>query len=210
MRSAVLFLAIAGLSSAAIAQTGSLSIVGVGPGDTIDTTGGAAAFTISVYGDADFGTAIAGGGYSLLADANLWSGSVTDMSVAVPDWAALGFQDDGHAGDGNYNGVIFGQLIFPPFIPADPASMLANGPVLISTFTVTVAQGTAGVIDWTIGGGVGPFIMEIFTDDGGTGSFTQLTEAELNLGGISVLIFPTPSSLALLGLGGLVAGRRRR
>ncbi len=203
MKSTITLVAVAGLASAAAAQTGSLSIVPSAM--TVDSTT-TTSFTLSVYADADFGTAVAGGGYSLSATGG--AGIVTNMTVGVPDWAALGFQDDGHAGDGNYNGVIFGQLIFPPFIPADPGSLLDSGPVLISTFTVTIASDSAGVIDWSTGGGVGPFVIEIFTDDGGSGSFTQLTD--LDFGGAQVNVVPAPSAMALLGLGGLVAGRRRR
>ncbi len=206
MRNTAILLAAAGLASAAGAQTGSLSLSV--SGGTVDTTGGAATFTLAVWGDAGFGDAIAGGGFSLSAVGG--AGIVTDMTTSVPDWAALGFQDNGHGGDGNYNGVIFGQLIFPPFIPAAAESMLGNGPVLVASFSVTVAADSAGVIDWSIGGGVGPFIMEIYTDDGASGSFTQLTEADITFGGASIMIFPAPSSVALLGLGGLVAGRRRR
>ncbi len=203
MKSTLTLVAVAGLASAAAAQTGSLSIVPSAM--TVDSTT-TTSFTLSVYADADFGTAVAGGGYSLSATGG--AGIVTDMTVGVPDWAALGFQDDAHAGDGNYNGVIFGQLIFPPFIPAAPDSLLDSGPVLISTFTVTIAANSAGVVDWSTGGGVGPFVIEIFTDDGGSGSFTQLID--LDFGGAQVNVVPAPSAMALLGLGGLVAGRRRR
>ncbi len=172
---------------------------------TVDSTT-TTSFTLSVYADADFGTAIAGGGFSLSAVGG--AGIVTDMVGSTPDWAALGFQDNGHAGDGNYNGLIFGQLIFPPFIPAAPESMLGSGPVLVGTFAVTIAADSAGVVDWSTGGGVGPFVLEVFTDDGGSGVMTQLTD--LDFGGVSVNVVPAPSAMALLGLGGLVAGRRRR
>ncbi len=203
MKSTLTLVAVAGLASAATAQTGSLSITSSAM--TVDSTT-TTSFTLSVYADADFGTAIAGGGFSLSAVGG--AGIVTDMVGSTPDWAALGFQDNGHAGDGNYNGLIFGQLIFPPFIPAAPESMLGSGPVLVGTFAVTIAADSAGVIDWSTGGGVGPFVLEVFTDDGGSGVMTQLTD--LDFGGVSVNVVPAPSAMALLGLGGLVAGRRRR
>ncbi len=203
MKNALALIAVAGIASAATAQNGSLSLVSSAM--TVDSTT-TTSFTISVYGDADFGTAIAGGGFSLSAVGG--AGIVTDMTASVADWAALGYEDQGHAGDGNYTGFIFGQLIFPPFIPADPASLLIDGPVYIGSFAVTIAADSAGVIDWSTGGGVGPFVMEIFTENGGTGDFTQLTD--LDFGGVSVNVVPAPSAMALLGLGGLVAGRRRR
>ena len=203
MKNALALIAVAGIASAATAQNGSLSMTSSAM--TVDSTT-TTSFTLSVYADADFGSAIAGGGFSLSAVGG--AGIVTDMVGSTPDWAALGFQDNGHAGDGNYNGLIFGQLIFPPFIPAAPESMLGNGPVLIGTFAVTIAADSAGVIDWSTGGGVGPFVLEVFTDDGGAGTMTQLTD--LDFGGVSVNVVPAPSAMALLGLGGLVAGRRRR
>jgi hypothetical protein len=177
----------------------------------MDTAGDMTSFTLSVWADTDFGTAVAGGGFTLNAVGG--AGTVTDMVASVPAWGALGFQDNGHAGDGNQAGLIFGQLIFPPFIPAAAESMLGNGPVLVGTFTVTIAENSPdGLIEWTVGGGLGSSVLEIFTDDGGAGSFTQLTEADIDFGSVSVLIgiIPAPSAMALLGLGGLVAGRRRR
>ncbi len=203
MKNALALIAVAGIASAATAQNGSLSMTSSAM--TVDSTT-TTSFTLSVYADADFGSAIAGGGFSLSAVGG--AGIVTDMVGSTPDWAALGFEDQGHAGDGNYTGLIFGQLIFPPFIPAAPESMLGNGPVLIGTFAVTIAADSAGVIDWSTGGGVGPFVLEVFTDDGGAGTMTQLTD--LDFGGVSVNVVPAPSAMALLGLGGLVAGRRRR
>ncbi len=205
MKRAVSFIAVAGLASAAAAQTGSLSITSSVV--TIDPSG-TASFTLSVWGDADFGTAIAGGGFSLSATGG--DGVVADMVASVPDWATLGFQDNGHAGGGNYNGVIFGQLIFPPFIPPAADSMLGGGAVLLGIFEVAlVADPGAFFIEWTLGGGVGPFVMEVFTDDGGAGTMTRLTEADITFGSVSVFV-PAPSSVVLLGLGGLVVGRRRR
>ena len=104
--------------------------------------------------------------------------------------------------------MIFGQLIFPPFIPPAAESALGNGPVLLANFAVTIAANSDGVVDWTTAGGLGSFVLEIFTDDGADGSFTQLTTVDF--GGTSVNVVPAPSAMALLGLGGLVAGRRRR
>jgi len=204
MKSTLALVAVAGLASAAAAQTGSLSITSSAA--TVDTTGAAATFTLSVWGDADFGTHISGGGFAMNAVGG--AGVVTDMVASSAAWGALGFQDNGHTGDGNHAGMIFGQLIFPPFIPADPASALGAGPVLLGSFAVTVAANSAGTVDWTTAGGVGDFILEIFTDDGAAGSFTQLTA--VTHGAASVNVVPAPSAMALLGLGGLVAGRRRR
>lgn len=205
MKKAIGLIVLSGLASSAFAQTGSLSITSsVATLDSTTTT----SFTLSVWGDADFGTHIAGGGFTLSAAGG--AGIVTDMVASVPPWAALGFQDNGHSGDGNHDGVIFGQLIFPPFINPDPASSLAGGPVLLASFAVTIAANSAGTIDWSTAGGLGDFVLEIFTDDGGDGSFTRLTGADISFGTTSVGNTPAPSAIALLGFGGLAAGRRRR
>ncbi|PCI10802.1 hypothetical protein COB72_02505 [bacterium] len=204
MKNTVTLIAFAGIASIATAQSGSFSIVPSAL--TVDSSGGASTITLAVYGDADFGTAISGGGFSLTANGG--AGIVSGMTAAVAPWGALGFMDLGDAGDGNYNGMIFGQLIFPPFIPAAADSMLANGAVLLGNFTVTIAADSAGVIDWSTAGGVGDFDMEIFTDDGAAGAFTQLSG--VSAGSASVTVVPAPSALALLGLGGIAAGRRRR
>ena len=164
--------------------------------------------TLAVYGDADFGTAIAGGEFAL--DGNGPLGMVSNMLGTSAAWGALGFQDNGYAGNNDYNGLIFGQLIFPPFINPDPASMLGNGPVLVGTVTVTFEQFAFGFYTWDAIAGNGDFMLEIYTDDGGAGVFSQLTAADIDLGSASVFIFPSPSSLALLGFGGVAGCRRRR
>ena len=202
MKNAIALIAVAGIATVASAQSGTLSIVA--SASTIDSTA-TTSFTLAVYGDADFGTAIAGGAFSLSASGG--AGVVTDMVGAAAAWGALGEEDLGHAADGNYNGLIFGQLIFPPFINPDAGSMLGNGPVLLGNITVTIAADSAGVIDWTTGS-AGDFFMEIFEDNGADGVFTQLSQ--VTQGTARVNVVPAPSAMAMLGLGGLVAGRRRR
>ena len=203
MKSTLTLVAVAGLASAAAAQSGSLSIVA--SASTVFTTGAAASVTLAVYGDADFGTAISGGGFALNAAGG--AGIVSGMSATGTAWGALGHMDLGDAGDGNYNGLVFGQFIFPPALPAHADSLLGNGPVLLGTFNVSIEADSAGMIDWSTAGGVGDFTLEVF--DVQTGSFTALI-AEVSHGAASVNVVPAPSAMALLGLGGIVAGRRRR
>ena len=202
MKNTLALIAVAGIATVASAQSGSLSMTSSAA--TVDTSGAAATFTLSVWGDADFGTHIAGGGFALSATGG--AGIVTSMAASVPAWGALGFQDNGATGDGNYAGVIFGQLIFPPVIAPAAESALGNGAVLLATFSVTAAADSAGTVDWSTADAGGDFILEIYDD--ANGSFTQLTAADF--GGVSVNFVPAPSAMALLGLGGLVAGRRRR
>ncbi len=205
MKSALIFLAASGLASSAFGQSAMLSIVPSAAtwDTTISTT-----YTLSVYAEVDFGTAIAGGEFAINGYGNAVP-AVTSMVGESASWGALGFQDDGYAGNGNYNGMIFGQLIFPPFLPPDEGSMIGSGPVLLGIITVTLEVDAGGVLGFSTAAGMGPFVLEIYTDDGGSGTMTQLMDADIIHDSVTVMI-PSPSTLGLLGLGGLVAGRRRR
>ncbi|MDF1809166.1 MAG: PEP-CTERM sorting domain-containing protein [Phycisphaerales bacterium] len=206
MKIALGMIALAGLANIASAQSASLSIVS--PVATIDTSGGSVSISLEIFADVDFGTAIAGGEFAL--DGTAPVNSVASMIGASAAWGELGFQDNGYAGDADYNGMIFGQLIFPPFINPAVESMLGNGPVLLGTVTVVINSHTFGVWDWNTAAGSGDFMLEIYTDDGGAGVFTQLTADDISMGSVSVFMIPAPSSIALIGLGGLIGTRRRR
>jgi len=206
MKNAIALAAVAGIASAAAAQTGALSIVSSHA--TVDSTM-TTSFTLSVYGDADFGTHLTGAAFNLGA---VGGGMVTDMVASGAAWGGLGFEDLGHTGGGN-TGMIMGQITFLPFIAPDAASALGNGPVFLGSFAVTIAADSAGQIDWTLAGGIGTFALEVIdvnANPGGNppGEITGL--ASPSFGSVSVNVVPAPSAMALLGLGGLVAGRRRR
>lgn len=191
---------IAGLASVAAAQSASFSIV---PSATVVDCSVTTSFTLSVYADADFGTAIAGGEVGLMA---VGGDGVLDVTAEAAAWGA-GFQNDrGHDGSGGHNGLVFGQLIFPPILPPHPNSTLP-GLVLVGVFTVTIPINSGGtLIDWTTTGGQGPFALEVFDD--ADSSFTQLTDVQH--GGASMFICPSPSSCGVFILAGLVGVRRRR
>jgi hypothetical protein len=207
MKNVLAVVVCAGFASAAAAQSGSLTIV---PSVTsLDTHSGMASLTLSVYGDADFGTAIAGGEFALSVTGFGVDG-IMDIVGSAASWGALGEQDNGYSGDGMYDGLIFGQLIFPPFIPAADGSLLGAGPVLLGTLDVTFDAFTCAQLDFTLSGGSGPFVLEVFTDDGADGEFTQLDSSQISFGTASVFVVPSPSSMALLSMAGMVLARRRR
>ena len=210
MKNTIVLAAVAGIASAAAAQNGSLSII---PSvTTIDSTV-STSFTIAIYASADFGTHIAGGAFGLSNAGG--AGIVTDMTVDVVAWASAGTTstDRGHNADGDYEGLVFGQPIlpFPPFnLFPDAASSLAGGGVLIANFAVTIAAGSEGVIDWsTRADTIATFVLSIYNE-------ADLSQANIDNGNFAghgsaqVNVVPAPSAMALLGLGGLVAGRRRR
>ena len=204
MKNAIALAAVAGIASAAAAQTATLNIVA---SQTLVDSTVTNMITLSVYGSADFGTHVSGGGFSLSAAGG--AGVVGAMAGAPEAWGAIGLNDLGDGGNGNYAGLVFGQLIAPPFFPPDVASDFSGGEVLLATFTVEILAGSEGVIDWStaiapVGGGV---VLQIF--DAGDDSLTDVLSGSFGSSG-AVTVVPAPSAMALLGLGGLVAGRRRR
>ena len=203
----VVFGTVAGLASAAAAQSATLSIV---PSSTAIDGTMTTSFTLSIYASVDFGTHIAGGEFGLTATGGV---AVTEVTGAAASWGA-GFQNDrGHTGEGNHAGLVFGQLIFPPVLNPDPASALP-GPVLLGVMTVTLDPDYSGpddayVTNWSTTAGEGAFILEVF--DAGTGEFTQITSVEHDtVRVLTGIITPAPTSLALLGFGGLIGVRRSR
>lgn len=206
MKSCVLLAAFAGIASGALGQSASLSIVA---SQTVVDSTVTTSITLAVYGDADAGTHITGAWFGLSATGG--EGVVDDMALAsVASWGELGEADFGHAGDGNYNGVSMGQVVFPPFLPPDPASALGSGPVLLANLRVTIAEGSLGLIDWSLVGSSNyHVVLETFASHPAhEGNYWQFVSPEF--GNVSVNVVPSPSVLGLLGLGGLVAGRRRR
>ena len=205
MKNTIVLAAVAGIASAAAAQSGSLTLV---PSVTTIDSSVSTSFTMSVYANADFGTHIAGGAFSL-ANAG-GAGIVTDMDFASVGWGEGGENDRGHDADGNYTGVVFGQIIIPAFNLQPSPDSAIDGDVFVGSFMVTIAAGSEGLIDWTTGvDGISPFVLEIY--DAGDESSTSLLNGDFDgHGGARVNVVPAPSALALLGLGGIAAGRRRR
>ncbi len=191
--------AIAGFAAAASAGSSfSLSIAGAPM--TVDTSMGAATFTVDVIGDSSFGTHMLGGAFSLTSG----SSNVLAMAWTPAAWSAFN-TDGGYAGGGDYNTVIFGQLVIPgvpPFDQPAPGSELGSA---IGSFQITVEG--AGVLDLSLNA-ASPFSLEVI--DLVSGTTQNSSNGSLSLNGASINLVPAPSAMALLGLGGIVAGRRRR
>ena len=197
MKNTLTLIAIAGIASAASAQNFSLSIVGAPT-----TVAEGAVFSFDVTGDADVGTHMLGGAFSMTSGSAL----ISSMTWTPAAWSSFN-TDGGYAGNGDYNAVVFGQLIIPgvpPFNVAAPGSELGG---VIGTFQVTLAATGSGVIDFALVG-ESPFSLESI--DPATGAGGNSSQGQLALNGASVNVTPAPSALALLGLGGIAAGRRRR
>jgi hypothetical protein len=195
MKSSVLIVsAVAGCALCASAQEFSLSLV---PSATAPGLGGS--FTMSVYGDADQGTHLLGGAFSLISNSECIAG----MSWTPADWSSFN-TDGGYAGSGNYNQVVFGQLVIPPIFPPAPGSELGG---LIGTYTIQLGQLGTGVIDFQLVAGT-PFTLESI--DNTTGETFQSTSGTIALGSARITCFPTPGGCSAFAAAGLIAVRRRR
>ena len=195
MKSTIALVAIAGFAAAASAQNFSLSI-----NAPMEVAEGAV-FTIDVIGDADTGTHMLGGGFSLTSG----SGLIANIAWTPADWSAFN-TDNGYAGNGDHAGVIFGQLLIfgiPGFdVPAEGSALGSS----IGTFQITLGAGF-GDINFELNA-ASPFSLQSYNESDGATSSSA--DGQLALNGATVTVTPAPSALALLGLGGLAAGRRRR
>ena len=197
MKNTVLLIALAGLTTAASAEDFSLSMEGPSVVD------GSSVFTIDIIGDSTFGTHMLGGTFGIV---NSGDQVVTDMTW-TPSWSYFN-TDHGHAGGGNYNQVVFGQLILPhppPLGGPAPGSELGSS---VGSFQITV---DTDMEFWEIELGFvtyEPFTLEIF--DNNSWATMNDTQGNLILNDITIRSVPAPSALALLGFGGLAASRRRR
>ncbi len=197
MKNALTLIAIAGIASAASAQNWSLSI-----SNAPATVAEGSVFSFDVIGDSDVGTHMLGGSFSMTSGSAL----IASMTWTPASWSAFN-TDGGYAGNGDYNAVVFGQLVIPGVPPFDvpaPGSELGG---VIGTFQVTLVGAGFGDIDFALVG-ESPFSLE--TLDPITGAGGNSSEGQLALTGATVTVTPAPSALALLGLGGIAAGRRRR
>ena len=195
-KQAVVTLGICGLATSAFAQNFSLTLV---PSvQTIDTSAGAVTITMSVIGDADVGTHMLDGAFSMHSNSQL----VQDMAWSPASWSQFN-TDGGYAGNGDYNQIAYGQLwpiggIFPP----PPNSALG---MTIGTFEITLA-GT-GEVEFNLLEGT-PFTLETIDEFNGVKYID--TDGTLTLQGASITVVPAPAGFASLLICGLLSARRTR
>lgn len=195
MKKHMIMAALAGSASLAAAQNFSLSLV---PSTTAPLPG--SSFTLTVFGDADVGTHFLGGAFSLESDGQC----IQSMTWTPAAWSQFN-TDGGFAGNGDYNEVVFGQLVLPPVFLPGAGSELGSA---IGTYTIVLDPGIGDFqIDFQLVG-ASPFTLE--TVDAVTGQTFQSSDGTLTLGSARVALIPSPGALSVLGLGGLVATRRRR
>ncbi len=136
-------------------------------------------------GSGNFGVLPGAGHPSLMAPYNFLPGVATNQGTAAGN---------------NLNGVLWGhQFIFSPVhpLPANPAKVWEG------TFTMV----TNGQVDFSFNGMA---LTGIDVSSGPVAAGAIPWVADFASSGGTAVITPAPASLALLGLGGLVALRRRR
>lgn len=150
--------------------------------------------TVEVWADwdADLFYAFAAANWSLLGD------MTGDFSGPMSAFTDPG-QDDGTPMDGDVLDIITGQLQFP----AGGLMADTSDPVMIWSGTWSTTDFTARTVDLA----TDTDRYSLYVDDTGLSSDVTPTVIE---GAGEIIVVPAPASLALVGLGGLVAMRRRR
>ena len=180
-------LAVVALAGSALAQNG-LSF-NFPNGNTYD---GNAAVKVEVYAHYTAGQFMAWAGWAGAVNGDA-SGSFANLALGNP--VPPPGTSAGSAGS-SVGGIIAGQLHFPPLFFANTAN-----PILIWSGEWSTGNLTARTVDLST-------LSTKLTNYLPSGSSQNLTGWDEAKGTIEVV--PAPSALALLGLGGLVAGRRRR
>ena len=188
-------IAVAGIAAAASAQTMTYSwtVGDTGDNDGVITGGESAVLTLWAAMDPAPAVGFAGSIYDIMGGANWDTGTVDSYENLVD---SLGTGPGALQGNGDIMGIEAFQL--PPFF--NP-SYDASNPIALYAITWTPADYTARTVEVADANHLN---NDIYTDDFGTSAGYDGVN-----GAASFNVVPAPASLALLGLGGLVARRRR-
>lgn len=184
-------LAVAGVAAAAAAQSINIDVANptLNPGESTMVTLSAG------YGGTDYAVAGVGTNFISSVGSTGWS----DIALIAP---MNGPGTSGGAGSATgVDGIIAGQLNFPPAgIYADSSNPIA---FWSATYTAS-ATGDEGVVDLS----TQTSRFDVYVDR--MSSLSESRLADIREGAATITVVPAPASLALLGLGGLAAARRRR
>ncbi|KAA0214199.1 MAG: PEP-CTERM sorting domain-containing protein [Leptolyngbya sp. PLA3] len=202
MKSVFAIAAVAGLAGAALAQDFTIYAVAPASANVGDT------YTVEFWGQVEGGSFVAGtsaiAGFGVDA---LGTGNVAAVSTAtIATWAA-GFGVAGTVNGANVEGISGGQLA-NLFGFLNPNIDLSN-PIML--FSIDVTVGGFGDITYVAGnpnpnGGLSYYPV---STDGASVVAPNHAGTTLTFISATTSVVPAPASLALLGLGGLVARRRR-
>jgi hypothetical protein len=227
MKSCIVFRAFAGIAGVVMPVFGQATTMemvadGVWDGDN--------RMTLSIFVDSDLmqgsNTATHITDVRFLLDPIGANSTVEQISLLEgPGWDGpvfVNLTDEGYDGSGGHAGLEIEQAYFLPFIQPSEQSALGNGSVLIASFEILLSEpiDEHTELGWNFGQygieeSVYPqdiWVPVVLVDvnanpDALPGHVFYLGEQEVDLGSFYI---PAPSGLALLGLGGLFAGRRRR
>ncbi|MDX2147471.1 MAG: hypothetical protein SFZ23_08100 [Planctomycetota bacterium] len=93
-------------------------------------------------------------------------------------------------------------------VPAFTPTFVTANPAVLFTYDLTVSseEGVRSISH--VGNGAAAGVVQIYTT--ANGGQARISNANTTVVGAQVEVIPAPGAVALLGLGGLVAGRRRR
>jgi MYXO-CTERM domain-containing protein len=206
MKNAIAIAVVAGLAAAASAQDFEISMVAPESVATNST------YTVEVWGTVSGGSWVDGvsamAGFGIDAIATEGASLVTANGGSVLSGWASGFGTDGTVNGADLEGTSGGQLanLFGILNPG----IDMNNPILLFTFDVSVGA-AGGSVTYTpanpnVNGGLSYYPD---SEDGASVIAPNDSGTTLSLVGATTRVVPAPASLALLGLGGLVARRRR-
>ncbi len=188
-------IAVAGIAAAASAQntmTYSWSVSDTGNADGVIQPGEAALLTLRATMAPTPAVGFAGSIYDIIGGTNWTTGSLSNLTNLVDSLAT---------GPGTLNGnniMAIEAFQLPPFFNPN---YNASNPIAIYSLKWTPADYTSRTVVVTDANHLN---NDVYVDTfGGNASYTGVA------GSASFNVVPAPASLALLGLGGLVARRRR-
>ncbi len=192
MKKAFALVAVAGVAAAASAQSVDIAVseTTIGPGESTVVTLSAG------YGAGDYAVAGIETNFISSVGSDGWS----DVALIAP-MDGPGTSAGAPSGTG-VDGILAGQLNFPPAgIYADDSNPIA---FWTATYTAPADVPDAFTVDLS----TETSRFDVYVDRGSSASESRLSSLREGAGAINVV--PAPASLALLGLGGLAAARRRR
>ena len=204
IRTATIVIGLAGLASAASAQNLSLWLEpsSMTPNGT---------FTVSVYGDADVGTAYLSGAFGLSVESLNGENQVSNITWDLPLNGLIQYFDYGYGGNGTHLGTSFFQLIVPS------CGMIFDCGIsygeLIGSFTIQMDPGAMGDYEISLLSAPDldlpfPHTFEVYDET--TGHLYNDSQGTLTLTGTTVTVVPAPAGLGSLLVCGLLASRRTR
>ncbi|MFG0244736.1 MAG: hypothetical protein ACF8MF_01625 [Phycisphaerales bacterium JB052] len=168
-------------------------------------------FTVSVYGDADVGTAYLSGAFGLSVESVAGENQVSNITWDLPLNGLFQYFDYGYGGNGTHLGTSFYQLIVPS------CGMIFDCGIsygeLIGSFTIEMDPHAMGDYEISLLSAPDldlpvPHTFAVY--DEMTGHLYNDSQGTLTLTGTTVTVVPAPAGLGSLLFCGLLASRRTR